>query len=50
LVVGILKFALRISDAQSLKEKRKVVKSLIARIKTNLMFLLQRLAPMKNGK
>ena len=33
MVVGILKFALRISDAQSLKEKRKVVKSLIARIK-----------------
>lgn len=32
-MVGILKFALVISDAQSLKEKRKVVKSIIVRIK-----------------
>ena len=33
MVIGILKLTLRIHDTQSLKEKRKVVKSVIARIR-----------------
>ena len=33
MVVGMLKLTLRIHDTQSLKEKRKVVKSVIARIR-----------------